>query len=472
MGFKSNRDYIEVLKKTEDVVLVKQEVDWELEMSSIIRRTSELRGPAVLFENIKDYPGHRVFGAPVANYRRLAIAFGLDPETPLKRISEVYEERTKNLIKPVMVKTGPCKENILVGDDIDLFSFPLPLAHEGDGGRYAGIWAFEVTRGLSSDWVNWGTYRMMAYNRNSLAGLITHTKHAGMHLYGDFMPKKKAMPIAIVVGADPVSELFGSWTLDKGANEVDYAGAINQEPVELVRCETNDLPVPVHAEIIIEGEVLPDTFVPEGPFGEFTGYRSGMGERNVIKVTAITHRNDPIFTISNTGIPLHESNLRGMARSKDYELFFKSLGIPVTGVFMPPEFCDMVIVVSVKAEHAGIAARIKNAFLARRPTCAHKIIVVDDDVDVFDMNQVLHAFATKCHPIRGINVSEEYVLNLIPNLSPEERKSRKGGVVVFDCTWPVDWDKETEVPPKISFSTESPELQDKVIKNWKSYGFK
>lgn len=217
---------------------------------------------------------------------------------------------------------------------------------------------------------------------------------------------------------------------------------------------------------------MPDIRVPEGPFGEFTGYRHGIEWQHVVKIKAITHRNDPIFTVSNPGIPMYEGLVVGVARSYDFERYLKSLGLPVTGVYMPPEFSCMGIVVGVKKTQGNIAMRIKDAIKAWRPSSLHKIIVVDEDVDVFNLNEVLHAFAAKCHPRRGIKVSdEECVATLVPSLSSEERAAFTGSVALFDCTWPIELPRE-KVLQKIAFSTYPEEVKSKVLKNWTKYGFK
>ena len=127
MAFKDNREFIKALDKTKDVVHIQQEVDWDMEVGAIVRRTCELRGPAVLFENIKDYEGQRILGAPLATYRRLAIAMGLSPEIPIRDLHEEYAKRSQTPIKPVIVKDGPCKENIVLGNDVDLYNLPAPV---------------------------------------------------------------------------------------------------------------------------------------------------------------------------------------------------------------------------------------------------------------------------------------------------------------------------------------------------------
>ena len=131
----------------------------------------------------------------------------------------------------------------------------------------------------------------------------------------------------------------------------------------------------------------------------------------------------------------------------------------------------MAVVVGVKVTHANMASRVKNAVLATHPAGVHKIFVVDEDVDVFNLNEVLHAFATKCNPLRGIKATEDYITGLVPWLLPQERRLGKGGVVVFDCTWPVDYPRDAK-PPKMAFSTYPEELKQKVLDNWTKYGFK
>jgi UbiD family decarboxylase len=230
--------------------------------------------------------------------------------------------------------------------------------------------------------------------------------------------------------------------------------------------------VPAHAEIIIEGEIQPDTYVPEGPFGEFSGYRHGIETQNIVKIKAITHRNNPIFTIANTGLPMHESVTTGLCRSYDYFQYLKGLGVPVTGVNINPEFSCLAMVVSVKKTNGNIAMRVKDAIAAWRPIGYHKIFVVDDDVDVFNTNEVIHAFCAKCHPRRGIKISDdEMIVSLVPCLNEEERESFTGPIALFDCTWPLDIPKEM-VLQKVAFSTYPQELQKKVLKNWANYGFK
>jgi len=475
--FENVRQFIEALRQSGDVVYVDREVDWDLEVGAISRRAYEMNGPAVWFRKIKDYPeGYTIFNGSLGTWRRLAISMGLTPTTPIKDIYAEYEHRLKTPIKPVVVGEAPFKENIVVGDDVDLYQFPAPIVHEGDGGRYIATWHVVVCKDPDTGWTNWGMYRFMIHNKRSLAGWPQPTSHLNMILQKSYLPKKQPMPIALAIGADPMSSLVATAGFRPGEDEADFAGALRQKPVELVKCETSDLLVPAQSEIVIEAEVLPDMIAHDGPFGEYTGYRSGeMGVGIACRVKAITHRSSPILTINAVGMPVDDTSL---AASVTAGIAIKRAlirrGIPVTDVYVPPEGVTHLVIVGVKSGGSAVAQQILDVVTARRVMIS-KVIVVDEDVDVFNLGQVIHAFATKCSPSRGI-LLEHYEGRgnaLTPYYSPRERKMLKGATAVFDSTWPLDWSREEDVPVKASFNSIYPEeLQERVIANWSRYGFK
>jgi len=476
MVFRDIRQFIEALDEKGELVRVKQEVDWDLEVGAISRRAYETEAPAILFENIKDYSqDYRIHSGSLGTYRRLAIAMGLDPDTPIRLISEEYERRDQQRIKPITVDSGPCKENIITGDEIDLHRFPAPMIHEGDGGRYIATWHLVVSRDPDEGWTNWGMYRFMVHDSKYLAGFPQPLTHLATVLRNKYIPNGKPMPVAIVIGAEPLTTLAASATPRVKDEEVEYAGALRQQPVELIKCESNDLLVPVHAEIVIEGEILPDSTAPEGPFGEYSGYRGGgIQLRPLCQVTAITHRTSPILTMSNMGILDECSTAWALSQSLAVKRRLKSHGIPVIDVFMHPWTTTFMVVVGVESGGRQIAEQIGQILTARRAAIS-KIVVVDRDVDVFHPGQVAHALATKCHPGRGIVIIEyEGKANPItPCYSAEERKKLKGATAVFDCTWPSEWSIEYDIPTKSCFTDIYPQkLQEKVLRNWTNYGFK
>lgn len=477
MGFKDLRDFIEALDKTGDIVRIKQEVDWDLEVGAIGRRAYEKEKPAILFEKIKDYPGHRIFSGMLGTFRRVAIALGLPPETPIGDIYGEYARRTEHPIKPIIVKNGPCKENIVLEDDIDLYQLPVPYLHNGDGGRYIGTWAFEVTKDPDTGWQNWGMYRFMVHNKRYIVGWPRYSSHLGMVLHQKFVPVNKPMPMALVIGACPACNIVSTASFGLGADEADYAGALNQEPEKLVKCETCDLLVPAEAEIVIEGEILPDRVVPEGPFGEYPGYRTeGIRSGVLCRVKAITFRESPIFTAIPLGVPPDDSSVvASMTAAVAMKKRLQRHGVPVVDVYAPTEGVTHLVIVKVETGGRKVVEQVRDVFLSGRRVDVNKIIVVDDE-DAFNFREVIHAFATKCHPLTGVNISrvEDGKANaLTPAYSAEERRAHKGGLVIFDTTWPAEWSRWNQIPVKNSFEIMyPPEVKEKVIKNWKKYGFR
>ncbi len=474
MSFEDNRKFIAALSRTGDLVRVNKEVDWDMEVGAVVRYASKIQAPAPLFNKIRDYSNSfTVFGLPINSVRRTSIALGLKPQEPLRTIQNEYEKRIDHHVKPVLLKTGPCKENVLLGDDVDLFKFPVPLIHQGDGGRYVGTWHLVINKDPESDWTNWGLYRVMAYNRKTCGILLHHGNHGGAIFAEKYLPQKKPMPVAIAIGADPICIWMSSAPVPRGKSEVDYAGALHQKPVELVKCETSDLLVPAHSEIVIEGEVLPEKFIPEGPFAEFTGYRTGMETLHMFRIKAITYRNEPILTVENPNTELVQGlTYRAVSMSVNIKKHLISHGLPVTDVSVPSQTALLTIVVSVNQNHSStVCTQIGNTIFSDNIPPS-TVMVLDSDVDIFNMDEVMHAFATKCHPKRGIKIREdEYVSGLAPYLSQEERLQRKESKLILDCTWPIEWTRD-KVPPRATFEDLYPdELRNHVVSHWSDYGF-
>jgi 4-hydroxy-3-polyprenylbenzoate decarboxylase len=470
MAIDDVREFIEICEKTGDVKRVKEEIDWNLEVGAIIRRSNETEGPAPFFEKIKGYPeGYRIFGAPIATYRRIAIALGLDPDkVDFKELLKVYNERRKKPIKPNLVKDGPCKENIHLGDEVDLLEFPAPLLHYGDGGRYISTFHIIATKDPDSSWINWGMYRQMIHTKNTLGGIIIPFQHIGRMYFEKYEPRNIPMEFATAIGIDPITGLVGTSTIAEGVSEMDIIGGLREEPLNVVKCETVDLFVPAAAEIVIEGVVMPYEREDEGPFGEYTGYRtSPRMPRPVYKVKAITHRNAPIITSSCMGTATDDCDAgMGLSLSSDLWEDLIRAGLPVTGIYIPPEGCLTLVVVSTTVPYHGVAERIAGCIWANKNAIfLNKIIVVDDDVNPTDMREVIHAWVTKNHPVRGTLVVPNFTGHpLVPFCTEEERRAGKGSAVLYDCTWPPH---EAGALTKASLRDMYPkEVQEKILRIW------
>ncbi|GAB6905423.1 putative phenylphosphate carboxylase PpcA [Desulfosarcina cetonica] len=473
---KDNREFIERLKASGDLVTVNQEVDWDLEMGAIVRRVCEGQLSAPYFKKITDYPEFEAFGAPMATYRRLAIAMGLDAATPIPEIANTYVQRTKEKpIDPVIIEASeaPCKANILTGDDANLLHLPGPMVHDGDGGRYLATWHFVVSKDPDTQAINWGMYRMMVFDEKTMVGPVLPFSDMGKMFYGKYVPRNEPMPFAAVLSADPISSLAAC--APSPIPEDQLAGMLRGEPVELVKCETCDLYVPAHSEIIIEGEVIPNVMIEEAPFGEYTGYRTSPREkRTVYRVKTITYRNDPIMMVSNMGVPTDEGQLlRSFSLGLEMHKLLESQGIPITGVYMLPESTHHLVVVGVKPAYTGIASQIANLiFGSKLSPWFHMVVVVDEKTDIYSKDEVIHALSTKCHPVRGIHKYDNQVgTPLNPYASPAERRMSQGAKVLFDCLFPLDW-PASDLPLKVAFSTNYPQhIQEKVLSNWENYGY-
>lgn len=478
MAFKDNREFINALERHGELVRIKQQVDWDLEAGAIVRRCCELKGPAAFFENVKDYPGFQMFGAFLNTPRKLAIALGLNPGTSIRELQNAYLKKTSGKpVPPVVVgkKKAPCKDNVLLGADAKLFHLPAPMVHEGDGGRYIGTWHFVVAKDPDDGAVNWGMYRQMAFDDKTMVGLVLPGSDMGRMFYNKYVPKNKSMPFATVIGPDPLSGVAGQATA--AIPETEFAGLLRGEPVELVKCETCDLEVPAHAEIVIEGEVLPYPTLPEGPFGEYTGFRtSPRAPRTVYRVKAITYRDNPIMTVSNMGVPTDEGQfLRSFTMGLELKRFLLDMGLPIPDVHMPPEAAHHMIIVAVKPTVNNIATNVANLIFGHKiGFWLAQVIVVDDTVDIFRWDEVIHALATRCHPVRGVRVYEHSVgAPLMPYCNLKERVEGRIPKILFDCIFPLEWSREVERPALVSFEANYPEeIKKRVLNNWKKYGFK
>lgn len=478
MSYADMREFMDALAATGEMITVDAEVDWNLEIGAITRRACEIGAPAVHFTKIKGYPeGYSILGGPLAGgtrniFSRVAIALELDPDLSYQELLAEFGRRINHPIKPYQVATGPCKENILLGKEVNLFKFPAPYIHEGDGGRYLDTLGITITQDPDSAWVNWGVYRQMIHTKNRLGGTVNPFQHIGMMYYQKYEPRGIPMPFAVALGTDPTCMIAGSVAVPAGVNEADIAGGLRGEPIQLVKCETNELLVPATSEIVLEGVIMPRERWDEGPFGEATGYRaSPRMPRPVFRVECITHRNNPILPLSNTGVPVDETDTLNHGLSYVVTLVesFKSAGLPVTGIYSPPEMIGNMLVVCVKKDHPGIAHEVASVLRSSKVGVFFPYLVVcDDDIDATRLDQVLHAVVTKCHPKRGIEILNPVPSHpLQPFLDLEDRRWARGASMTMDCTWPTEWDIERHVPPRISFEQTYPQaVKEKVIQGW------
>jgi 4-hydroxy-3-polyprenylbenzoate decarboxylase len=260
-------------------------------------------------------------------------------------------------------------------------------------------------------------------------------------------------------------------------NEAEVAGGLRKEPVALVKCETNDLYVPASSEIVIEGRVFPNQRCEEGPHGEYTGYRvseRSNRERLLVRVEAITFRNNPVLPMSCMGMPVDDSHsTASLTQSAALLQEVRSRGVTVKGLFVPPWGPWGGVIVSLKKPHAPILHQIASTIWAHPVGRAvHYVIFLEETADPYDPASVLHEIFYRCHPIRGLKKIEDATAGALdPCLTAHERHYKMGASAIIDCTAPVDW----PFPPIESRFTNPllypKEIQERVLSRWQEFGF-
>ncbi|MEA2642679.1 MAG: hypothetical protein QOF51_4073, partial [Chloroflexota bacterium] len=390
-GYQDMRSYMAALEDRGLLKHVSAEVDLKYEIGAIAARALEQSGPALVFENVKGYEGMPLVVNLVANNRQLGVAFGTDADEA--KIYEKLVQGMKNRIPSRIRQTGPVKEEIYKGDDVDLFKFPTPWWHEHDGGQYIATTAGLITRDPNTGNLNMGSYRAMIKDKNTVSwagGLRSRQNPGG----GDHIlmneEQGKATPIAIVLGMDPYLSLATGSPVppdEEGQTEYEAAGAWRGEATELVKCETNDLLVPANAEIVLEGEAIPNARTEEGPHGESTGFYGENKGAFVIKINCITHRHHPV----SYGLicQLVEDYPRQLFRSGSFlTVLQKATGMDNIHEAYFPEVGRMgMMIVRADIRDKDEPKRIMEAVwdLANW----RWVIVVDDDCDVRNWNDVM-----------------------------------------------------------------------------------
>lgn len=493
MSYKDFRTFLDELEKRGELFRIKEQVDWDEEIGAIYQELILRRGPAPLFENIKGYRnthGRKISLLTDNTLRRCCISLGVDEKTSKAELIDLWRSRSKNLIKPVLVSSGPCKEVLHRDKDVNLLEFPIPKLHPKDGGRYLLTWYAMVTKDPETGWVNLGTYRGMIIDRNSI-GMNYHTQRDWAVHGAKYQDMGKPMPLAAAIGVDPVLMYCVTTMQPFGICEYDIAGGIKKEPLELVKCETVDLEVPATAEIVLEGEMSLDlsTFQPEGPFGEYPGHYSGLGAepKPVFKVKCITHRKDPILTSSSAGMdPLASPEIPGNWGSHTHMSFvspalildhFEKCGVSgIKGIssYGPG---GSITCVSVKAPYYGYAKQVATTLWSRMGRASKWVIVVDSDIDVSDPHKVFLALSNRSQGAKSISIIHDTPGADLDPASHPDVKGKIGGTasvdrILIDATWPFEWEEKEEwdglkYPPPCRASLD---MIEKVRNKWKKYG--
>jgi 2,5-furandicarboxylate decarboxylase 1 len=378
----------------DQVMHVEREVDPRFEVTALLAKLEQQgRYPVVIFRNVR---GSRM---PVvtnvhASFARLAMAIGLPETASVPEFTAEYGRREDRPLEPILVPRdeAPVKQVVLQGDEVNLFDLPLLTYHEKDAGAYATL-GYAVMRDPDTGVRNAGIYRLMRQGRNEFGIQISETAH-GHYILKKHLKRGEPTPMAVFIGHHPAVHLGCLSFAPFDTDEFTFAGAMLGQPLRTVRCETLDLEVPADAEMVLECEILPDLRRPEAPFGEYPGTYGPQRINPVVRVNAISMRRDPLYQSSFVG---HADNLllSGVTRLA-YILKTVRIASPtVKAVYVPPSGrCRYICYIAMEKLIEGDPKNAAMAAFAADPFLKF-VVVVDDDVDILNDSDVLHAIATR-----------------------------------------------------------------------------
>lgn len=410
MPFENLGQFISLLEDKGQLVRIKTPVSVDLEITEITDRVSKLpseKNKALLFEQVTG------FDIPVlintfGNHQRMALALEVEELDELnQRLGEVIDPRLPrglretlsrgqdvlNVLRsiglgPKKVRRAPVQE-VIHKDNPSLNFLPIIKCWPKDGGHFITL-PQVITRDPGTSVRNVGMYRMQVLDDRTLLAHWQRHKGGAEHERVARAENKGTIPAAVVLGGDPASMWCASAPLPPNIDEYLLAGYLRGTPVEFVDCVSQPLEVPAHAEIVIEGYVDPNEHRPEGPFGDHTGYYTPVEPFPVFHVTAITHRENPVYPTTIVGIPPMEDVWMGKATERLFLPLIRLFLPEIIDVNMPPEgvFHNLVLV-SIKKRYPGHARKVMYGLWGMGlMSLAKAIVVLDEWVDVQNLSQV------------------------------------------------------------------------------------
>ncbi len=381
-----------------EVVRISEPVSTEYDvMAVVLEYERRRRYPILLFERVhgSDIP---IICNVVASRR--ALAFALD--VPESGLAVEYARRIKDVIKPVVVPDPPFRTRVLRGGDVDLGRLPIPTYFPGDAGPYltAGMLvARDPDTGVETE----GYHRFQVKGRDRM-GVSLHSRRRMFEYQRRAEARGQPLPCAIALGLHPLVSMGSLAYPPADVGKFEVVGGLLGEALEVAPCSTIDLHVPAAAEIVIEGEIVPGVREPEGPFGEFTGYFSRRSTQHVFVAKAISMRERPWFQSIGSGRAGDHITTLGLVREAEITNALARVIPNVTGVHVPLSgTSSFTAYVAIKQSRPGEAKHVIPIVLGV-DHYLKLVIVVDDDIDVFDESDVMWAVATRMQADRDLVV--------------------------------------------------------------------
>jgi 2,5-furandicarboxylate decarboxylase 1 len=417
------RSYLEILKQNSELTVISKPTDLR-DVAALVPQSDK----ALMFANVRGY------SMPVASgllQSRNRLALGM--EARYEKIEAKLRAAIDNPIKPERVAKAPVKEVVLTGAEVDLYRLPVPVFSIMDGGPM-------ITAGLviAEDpefGMNAGIYRMMLKERNT-TGIDIVTPNNLRKFAERALQRKEPLAISVSIGTHPYELVASTFKANLGVDELTLAGGLRRQPLTLADGETVPVPCIADAEIVLEGEILPEGWIhPEGPFCEFNRLMGGIHMNPRVRIKAIMHRKEPIYYALHMpweniwmSAPIYEA----AAWRVLHEAGVQTAAINVT----PGGCCHWHVVAAIKKQ----AGDGKNAILALLSIADIKhVIIVDDDIDIFDPTDVEWAVATRVQADRDVLiVSNARSKPLDPSLPPTPGRIPTTAKMGIDATIPED----------------------------------
>ena len=431
MTDQSLRGFLQMVERDypADFVRISDPVRRELDITSTVFEFERSgRSPVVMFENVEGFDMPVVTNV-AGNRRLLAAALGVTPDD----LPSAYRERCQNYTEVELVGDAPWQDVVLEGDDVDLTRLPIPLHFEVDAAPYitAGqIIARDPETGVDTV----GFHRLMLKGKDRL-GLSLHSRRRMFEFHRRAESRGNALPATIIIGIHPIHYMGSmAYHYPPGVRKYEIIGALFGEPYRVARCGTAELEVPAGAEIVIEGEILAETREPEGPFGEFTGYASYRSTENVFVAKRIQMRSDAIFHSIASGTAGDHILVSSISREAEILNSLRRNLPNVRAVHVP--LCTVGALMAIISMKKTAEGQPKQAIMAAFGTefYVKTVVVVDEDIDIFNLSDVMWAVITRTHADRDITFIHGAMGAILdPTSDPEDHTVTKVGI---DATKP------------------------------------
>ncbi|MEO9309211.1 MAG: menaquinone biosynthesis decarboxylase [Nitrososphaera sp.] len=479
MPIEDTGEFINALESAGQLKRVKTQVDADLEIAEILRRTMYANGPAILFENVKNFE-MPVLGNAFGSMKRLQIGLETDdfteigqrivdmtkmeiPSGFLNKIKKLPELSKMSDVFPKLEKTGPVTE--VFEDSPSLDKLPILKTWHKDAGRFI-TFGLVATKHPETGVRNLGVYRMQVLDGKH--ALMHWQKHKrGAHHNDISKEKGEKIEVAIIIGADPATVFSAVAPVPEGLDKYLFAGITRQKGIKMVKCKTVDLEVPANAEIVLEGYVDPSDIRDEGPFGDHTGYYTPKEPYPTFTLTGMMRRKKPIYLTTIVGKPILEDAYIGKVIERSFLPLIRMFQPEVVDFAMPPAgwFQGMAII-SIKKRYPGQAKKVMMGLWGLGQLALTKIfVVVDDDINVHDINDVIWAITTRADPARDTMIIDNAPTDTLDPASPLVNLGSKLGIDATQKT--KDEGFEREIQEKVEVDEATKKLVDS---KWTSYG--